>query len=551
MSAEASPPTRRAALLAGLTALIVALLTVAVPGSASAHAQLVSTDPADGAVVPAAPAELTLTFNEPVRLVEDTVRVLDPAGADLDVNTRAVDAQVIAELPSDVPDGTYVVSWRVISADSHPVAGAFTFSVGAPSESAAEPAAAGDDRGVAAATVTAQAAAYLGLLGAAGLVVFQVVLLPAAQRTSAHSRRLHGTALAGAAIAAPALLVLLPLTSARQTGAGLGAMADPDAWADQLTAAPGWTAWLAIAGLALASVVARRPRPGPVWPVLGLAGAGLAVGSLAIAGHTRTFGPGWLVVSSDLLHVACAAVWFGGLIGLWIVLRGADAVSAGTVVTRFSAAAAALVFALSVAGVLLGWRIVGSWSALFGTAYGVTLLVKGGLAAAVVAVAAYNRYRLLPQLTRTPSWPVLRRTVGVEAGIIVVILALTGFLVEQNPREEPPAVASATAVAAHSDLGADGNVELTLTPGALGENTLVLDLTDPAGAPLVPHHPPTVRLTQPDAGLGPFEHVVTETRPGSYEATVNVPLSGEWVVEVAVRISEFDEPIARLLMRVE
>lgn len=537
---------------AALTGLVVALLTVAAGGPAAAHAQLLSTDPVDGTVLASAPAEVTLTFNEPVRLVEDAVRVLDPAGAEVEVTTRAVDTEVVAELSAEIPDGTYVVSWRVVSADSHPIAGAFTFSVGAPSDTAADAAAAadGEDRGVTVATVVAQAAAYLGLLAAAGLVVFQVALLPATHRGTARAWRLHGLAVGGAVLAMVGLLAALPLAGARESGDGLGALADPDAWSGQVGADPGLTAGLAAAGLATGLVLTWRRPPGPVPSGLALAGAGVAVGALALVGHTRTYGPAWLVVSGDLLHVACGAVWFGGLIGLWVVLRDADTdpAGAGVVVARFSAVAAALVAVLSVAGIVLGWRIVGSWANLFGTSYGVALLVKAGLAGAVVAVAGYNRYRLLPRLARTPSWPVLRRTVSVEAGVLVAVLALTGFLVEQNPREEPAAEAPAV-VAGRGELG-DGRVDLTLTPGARGDNTVAFELTDSAGAPLVPHHLPTVRLSQPATELGPFEHTVTETAPGRYEAIVDVPLPGEWIVEVVVRVSEFDEPIARIPVEV-
>ncbi len=543
--------SRRAGLLAALAGLTLAFLAVAANVPAAAHAQLLETDPADGSVLPASPDELTLTFSEPVRLVEDSVRVLDPGGSDVDAVSRVVDEQVIVELPGEVGDGTYLVSWRVVSADSHPITGAFTFSVGAPSENTAETAT-GEDQGggVTVAAVVTQTAGYVGLLTAAGLVTFQAVLLPGALRASAGARRLRGLALGGAVMAGIALLFTLPLTSAQQTGDDLRAVADPKAWTDQLSADAGLAAWLAIAGLTVGLLLTRRRQLGPVRAGMALAAAGLAVGALALVGHSRTFGPGWLVVSSDVLHVACAAVWLGGLIGLWVILRDADVepVAASVVVARFSATAAFLVFGLAVAGVFLGWRIVGSWSALFGTAYGVTLLVKVALATAVVAVAAYNRYRLLPQMARVPSWAGLRRTVSAEAGVIMVILALTGFLVEQNPREDDSAGPPGP-VAVQADIG-DGRVDLRLTPGTQGDNTLEFNLTDEAGDPLTPHHPPTVRITHPAAELGPFEHEVTETGSGSYEASVNVPRSGEWVVEVAVRVSEFEEPIARLPVEV-
>ncbi|WP_298328143.1 copper resistance protein CopC [Haloactinopolyspora sp.] len=551
MTAEPGLVSRRAAVLAALTGLIFVLLAAVGDTPAAAHAQLEATDPADGTVVADSPGEVTLTFSEPVHLVDNGVRVLDPSGADVDVVTRALDEQVIAELPAEIDDGTYVVSWRVISADSHPIAGAFTFSVGAPSQTTVDVAGEEERDAVDLVTYLVHGVGYLGLLGAAGLVVFQMVLLPARLRPSAGARRIRALTLVGAGLAVLAQLVSLPLTSARQTGDGLEAVADPDAWATQLSAGPGQSAWLAAAGLVVGAAVTRWARPGPGSVGLALAAAGLAVGSLAVVGHTRTFGPGWLVVASDVLHVSCAAMWFGGLIGLWVILRDThvDPVPAAVLVSRFSATAAFLVAGLAVAGVLLGWRIVGSWAALFGSAYGITLLVKVTLAGAVLVVAAYNRYRLLPRMARAPAASGLRRTVGIEASVIMVILALTGFLVEQNPREDDDTAATPAVVAADGELGA-GRVELTLAPGARGSNTLEFHLTDAAGAALTPHHPPTVRLTQPDTDLGPFEYEATSTAPGSYETTVNVPLSGEWIVEVVVRVSEFDEPIARVPVEV-
>jgi hypothetical protein len=114
----------------------------------------------------------------------------------------------------------------------------------------------------------------------------------------------------------------------------------------------------------LARLSPRHPPSARRSPFLdgfvGSAGV-VAVGGFAIVGHTRTFGPGWLTAMSDVVHLAAAAVWLGGLLGLAMTLRRRGSVVAtAQVVGRFSAIAAASLVLFAVCGVLLGWRIVGS-----------------------------------------------------------------------------------------------------------------------------------------------------------------------------------------------
>src|SRR5436305_6146099 len=119
-----------------LCAVLVALTGT---GSASAHAALIATVPGQGAVVATMPATVSLTFSEAVVVAPSGVRVFGPDGAEVDDghathlgSAPTVGVQVVSDTSQQ---GTYTVSWRVLSADSHPVAGAFTFSVGFPSPS--------------------------------------------------------------------------------------------------------------------------------------------------------------------------------------------------------------------------------------------------------------------------------------------------------------------------------------------------------------------------------------------------------------------------------
>lgn len=535
---------------AGLAGL---LLLVATAMTAAAHANLIETDPANGAVVPEAPAEITLTFDEPVQVRDDSIQVIDASGAGLDVSARTSDSSVIVELPDGLDDGTYVVSWRVISADTHAVAGGFLFSIGAPSDASASV----DDRvadpGVRTALAITRAAGYLGLLVAVGMVVFRVAVLPPSMRVSRWTDRLDRPVPGAVAMAVAALALQLPLTAAQQSGEGLHVVVDPEAWREQAAADPGLAVVLVITGTMVAAAAGRRAALGPVGAAAVFAGGAIALGSLAVVGHTRTFGPAWLVTGSHLLHVTTAAVWLGGLVALWLTLPRAmreDPAAGGAVVARFSALAAPLVLALAGLGVTLGWRTLGSWTALFGTTYGVVLLVKVGVALLVVAVAAVNRFRLMPALLRDPSQPMLRRTVGVEAGVLVAVLALTGFLVDNNPRDGVPVApedggATVEAQTVEREFSG-GRLSLRVTPGTLGTNAVEFDLAGPDGAPLEPLAEPRVRLSLPAAGLGPFDRPVTPTAPGAYQVTADFPLEGEWTIEISVRISEFDEPVVRI-----
>lgn len=132
-------PLAAAALLAALVGMVFGLL-LGGAGPASAHAALTGSDPQDGAVVDTAPKEVTLTFSEQVAMGDDSIRVLDPGGKRADTGAAPRDLQSGStvkygvSLHTGLPDGTYTVAWQAVSADSHPVSGAFTFSVGAPSK---------------------------------------------------------------------------------------------------------------------------------------------------------------------------------------------------------------------------------------------------------------------------------------------------------------------------------------------------------------------------------------------------------------------------------
>lgn len=577
------PVLHRAPALAVVVAAAAVLLAILAGGPAAAHAVLLGTDPEDGSVLDAPPDDLTVTFNEPVRAVEDGTSLIAADGTEVAVDVAAVDATLVVTPAEPLDEGTYVVSWRVVSLDSHPVAGAFSFSVGAPSATTAGVDAAGSSAepsaGLEVARVVDQTAVYLGTFLVAGLVVFELLVLHAAPGALPRLRaRLQRARTVGLTVAGAGLVLGVPLTTAWQAGAGLDAVLDASTWATGLTSDTGVAAALGLAGLVGATLLAPRAADAgrALWPAgVALGASALALGVLVLVGHTRTFGPAWLVVAADVLHVVAGAVWLGGVVGLALVLARSSRVDprrAAVTVTHFSALGAWVVLALAVTGVVLGWRILGTVDALVSTAYGQTLLVKAGVALAVVAVAAWNRYRLVPSFAARAASPTTRvaeegadadvarrlgRTVAAEAGLLVVVLALTGVLVSRSPVDAAghggaPAGSEAPAPAGVDvtrPLG-DGTLRARITPGAVGVNALELELLDADGAPLEPAAAPELSTTLAEPALGPFTRPVTRTGPGTYQATLDLPMPGAWTVAVSVRTSKYENPIVEIPVEV-
>jgi copper transport protein len=537
--------------LLGLLLAALALGLVLPPSTASAHAALLSADPADGAVLATAPSSVELTFDEPVFLVPDGFQLYDASGGHRTVPVAAAGATVRATLPPHIAEGSYVLFWRVVSDDAHPESGVLSFAIGR-ADGTVPTIVEGDDAMVGILYGVLTALGYLGLFGLVGLTVFDLFVT----RTTAAGRRLPRMA---GRVAVGACVLLVPLTVIRERGAGLGAMLNPVFLVIGLVGPAGVTLVLVAAGVALMLLRTRLTDRAGFW--LGTVGAAVALTSVLPVGHTRTFGPAWLVMGADLVHAATAAVWLGGLLGLWLYLararrRQADPVEAGAVLSRFSTLAGVLVALLGVTGIALAVVIVGSVPALFGSTYGQLLLLKVGLVALIGGLAAWNRFFLVPRLGRaggsSGGWRQLLRAVRLEAVGLVLVVGVTSALTLQNPRaSETPApapVGSEAPAPAGTPLLADlgtGHLTGEFGPGTAGVNLITFDITDAGGTPIVPLGMPQVSVAEPNLSLGPLAaEVEPGETPGSYRAVVDVPAAGQWRITAAIRVNELEQPAA-------
>lgn len=536
-----------------IAAAACVLLAFGTAGPTAAHATLVSSDPADGAVLSAAPAKAVFVFDETVSLPDQGVQVFDADGDAVDASATAQDAVVTVDLPDRMPTGTYVVTWRAVSGDGHPIAGSVTFSIGEPSPGgvAAQPAAA-ESPAVVRTLGAVQGVGYLGLFLAAGLAVFASTMVPRKVALGPARARIQGLAKVGAVVALVAAVLSVPLTVVYQQGLGLDRVAVRATWLEGSPAAMAGVVLLAVGftvlGQNIGAATDRRTRG------FALVGVALVVVAPALTGHTRAFSPEPLVIGTDILHVLAGSVWLGGLVGLALTVPALaereDA--AARVLARFSMVAAGVLAALTGTGLVLAWRILASWENLFGTTYGRILLVKVAVVLLVIAVAGWNRFVLLPRVrgggrrrgrrgTAAKAAARIGATARVEAALLVVVLLLTGFLVNRSPTaataaERRPAVETA-------ELG-DLEVRVTMAPGTRGQNAIRIQIEDSAGKPVELARLPTVGIRSNELDLGTVP--VARAGIGTCTADVVIPAAGPAEIQVSLRRSKFENHVATL-----
>jgi len=525
-----------------LTALgLGLLLVVAAASPAAAHASLASVDPPDGARLDESPAVVRLIFTEPVSADLGGIRVLDGDGDQVQVGAARVDgAAVEVDLQPDLPDGTYVVSFRVISADGHPVRGGSVFGVG---DGAVDTGALGrvegegSDRTWEVVGAVGRGFAYAGVLLAAGGVAFLVLVHRDGEERVTLLRLVWAAALLGAT----ASMIALPVQAALGTGQGPGSIFDDGVLQDVAADGVGLALVLAIVGVTLAVALVERQR----W--LALAGAAVAAGSFAATGHTRAGSGATLATGADLTHLLVTATWGAGLVllALTLVLRRRRGIPDGDTVAlvgRFSSLATVTLLAVGVTGTFLGWSEVRTLDALTGSGYGRLLLVKVAAVAVVALLGAYNHFRLVPALTRgktTAALAQLATTLRLEALALVAVIGLTAVLVVVTPGRAESARGVVEEVVT---LGDAGSVQVTISPARAGTNQIHLYLFDPDGRPAEIAESITLELSLPAAQLGPITREATRAGPAHLQLDGDdLAVAGTWTIEVTARLDRFTE----------
>ena len=540
--------SRIARQLVAALAILVGVLALGTT-AASAHATLESSSPADGQSVLTSPSEIRITFSEAVTTISGGLSVLDADGKTVDTgNSEIVGGRtLVAPISETLSDGTYVATYRVLSADGHPVSGSILFGVGNGAlDRSAQPSSSGDRLWEIIGGIS-RFIMYLAALVAAGVAFFLAFIHDRAE----DRWRIVPFVRIGSILALFSAIGIVMSQAALLTGKGAGAVTDSNVLRDVLNQNLGWSLALLMIGLAAVHLSTDIPKK-VVAKSLALSGGLAATVSFAVWGHATELSPTAISLAADAIHATAAALWLGGLVGLVMVLslRTPETVrSTAGIIGRFSLMAFWSVIALTIAGLTL--TITGSdanLNSILTTTWGQLVLAKIGLTLIVVLIAAWNRRTLVPSLTSPTEnngelavrWATLLRTIRTEAVLLVAVLALTAIVVNV-----PPARTAVVAKTDRVDITQrvdTGNVQLSVDPAIVGPNTVAVRYTDGTGQPINVANSMSIEFSQPSAGLEPITRQVPALEPGVFVIQGNeLSIPGTWTITIAVRTGDFTE----------
>lgn len=434
---------------------IVAVAALVLPASAWAHAALLQTVPLASRTINTAPTEVRLRYSEPVEPRFAIVSVTDAAGrqvTDGNPSTAPGSPQTLVTPLRRVPEGWYLVFWRVISADGHPVRGAFTFAVGpnpGPPPQFRVPSL--SETATTTQLLIARWVVFLSTMSALGLFVLRAVIARPVVRVvrgcSLRSLNIAFAVALGVALVATPIYALLAtaqftLRSFWDFGDVIPAVRSSGFGEDflDLELVLGLFAIAAIAALVVDRPEREQRSVAELLALPAALGAGLAALVLpALAGHAGQKSPRGLSLPLDTAHLTAGSIWLGGLIGLvvlWFsVGRAGRAAALAYVVPRFSVVAFCSVLLLIGTGIGQAFQELPTFASLWETSYGQALLWKIGLLSAALLLAAVNLARTKPRLqARDSSAPLLlRRLVQGEILFVAAALFAAGVLASLAP----------------------------------------------------------------------------------------------------------------------
>jgi copper transport protein len=550
--------------------LVVVAASLALPAAASAHAYLIKTVPAASQVLDGSPPNVQLTYDEAVEPRFAIVSVTDAAGRQETTGpvTRspADPDTLVVPLRPHLPEGWYLIYWRAISVDGHPVQGAFTYAVGP------NPGPAPEFRvpSVSATAATPQLliarwVMFVAVMAAIGLFVFRVLIArPVVRRVEGVRLRAVSVAMIGFSvlglIAIPVYLDFSTANDSLRSVFDLGA----------LVPLFGVTAFgramlkleICFALFCLAAWVSlwldrpERRRQRSVAELASILGALLAAAAVLIipgaAGHAAQTSPRGLTLGFDWLHLGAASIWLGGLIGLLVLsftLPGRERVPALTVcVPRFSAVAFGSVLALAAGGIGEAVDHLPAVDALWLTGFGRAILVKTGLFIVAMLLASGNLLRSRPGLIAAPARPeegarasvLLRRLASGEATLVLAIVFAAAVLSSLPP--PPPAFALQNSAVAQVGPGRvvqtirHGNyvLQVLVTPNkAAAPDSFALRIT--RGGKPVRGANVTLTFNHTEMEMPQQEYQLTEKSPGVYSrAAPALVMVGKWALNYTV-----------------
>ncbi len=491
-----------------------------------AHAGLLGSEPAASSVLAESPTEIVLRFDESLEAVFESIRILDPTGALVvaaDAQRDEVDHSIVRGKIPVLKDGTYVVEWRVTSADGKPVSGAFQFSVGTNQDDVTDivddflDASHAESSG-STLSILLRWIVFVGSIVLIGSLVLMSLIARADDLDERSAIVVWGAWL----LATIGSAVSLFDYGSNATGANFF---NPSLIGQTMQTTYGRMTSLRLLILAFLAVVIfrRRHLSQSRWSATVLTASALITLTFSLSGHAVVQSPAALGVLIDAVHLTAASVWIGGVVMLGIGGTSWYLDHDGRAIRRFSRLAGWCVPTVVVSGVAQAWLMMGGFGSLFDTAYGRTLLVKTSAVLMVIALGLLLRVTI-----RARGAASAKRIVGVETIIGIVVIAITSLLVGTPTREVPTTKPFTVALVRDSVVA-----NITITPARVGRAEVHITVVPPGGA-FEQFASVTARMSLPERNIPNTSIELTKVGPNHFTGIADITYPGEWHLDVII-----------------
>ena len=497
-----------------------------IPGIASAHAILESSSPEASTLLASSPKEIRLDFDEQVEATLGDVRIYDSEQREVsksNTERSASDTSVVtAEVPT-LKNGVYVVVWRVVSADGHPVTGAFPFEIGTKSTGTSAALLEEVLNRTETTSPLGNPMSALRLLGSLALILLVGCVSLLWRSPLLGNARVRKTLQYSSVSIAVSSLGLLFMQGPYTAGKSWGSLLDSVLIGDVMQTRLGLAlfirvicafAWGVIAITASASVSRR-------WRISVIATAIITISTYAASGHQSAGTLPGIFVPLDMIHLAAISTWVGALLALAVVSKDNNVENEAK---RFSQMATWSMPVVVVTGVVQGLHLLGGISTITQTNFGKLLLLKTVLVGGVVVFGSKARAKL--QLNGFSS---IAKIIRWESTLVVLVLAVTSLMVAQSPNAKPTTPISFSATKVQNNIVA----ELSVVPAVVGTAEVHVILTPPGGS-LTPAKSVTVQFDLPSRSIPAIPVSMTEIGPNHWIGIVQFPFSGAWNMNTRV-----------------
>ena len=512
--------------ISGSVIAITVLALTFIPGIASAHAILESSSPEPSALLTSSPKEIRLDFDEEVEDTLGDIRLYDSEQREVSIGKTVRSASDVSKVSAEVPalkTGVYAVVWRVVSADGHPISGAFPFEIGTKSTGTSAALLQEVLNRTETTSPLGNPMSTLRLLGFLGLILLigcvSLLWRSPLLGNARVGKRLQFSAVFIAISSLGLLLMQGPYTAGKSWGSLFDTVLIGDVMQTRLGLALFIRAICAFAwgliALTASASVSRR------WRIAVITTAVITIATYATSGHQSAGTLPGIFVPLDMIHLAATSTWVGALLALAVVSKDNNVENEAK---RFSQMATWSMPVVVVTGVVQALYLLGGISTITQTNFGKLLLVKTLLVGVVVVFGSQARAKL--QLGGFSS---IAKIIRWESTLVVLILAVTSLMVAQSPNAIPTTPISYSATKVQNGIVA----ELSVVPAVVGTAEVHVILTPPGGS-LTPAKSVTVQFDLPSRNIPAIPVSMTEIGPNHWIGIVQFPFSGAWNMNTRV-----------------